>query len=303
LITGAPALGADSVFSTWRGETVTSREGLIMLRVHLRARAGDNKITQVADAFQIRVERLSDRRMFILHVATGLTRDEATPLFKAPAGSYLIREMRTTYRGTPYHAVNLGVQRFVVKPMAIANFGNLVVKMSPPRTLLVKRIKGLKGLRLPKMGTDELVAVHDAFSGDEQRKLGRVALALPQPKTKDLTSSYWQTRKIKTTYALNLYKNNHLARTMMGRVMRHDAAFQQCYMDYMDTHEVGSGVVQLTFRIRGGENLLKVKTFNSKDIRNKKVLRCLILQAAQIEFAVKGTLAGALTIRYHITVQ
>lgn len=289
----------------WQGEFFTQNQGAF----YFKARANDptGTLGNVGLDGEIRVTLYSviERRSYVFNQSIIVEKGRPSFIWKLPAGKYWILKVDVVdTQGATRTWQPKKPDSIVIQRQCMSNLGLWVLRPKG-KTGLAVTFKMVPNSYWEKGGEKDkssIAAVINGFRGFVQKRFAgveRVKASRRDHSTgEELRGTMQSTRQIAMFYKLNLFKHNQYAQDVSDVLNVYDAKLRTCYTDRLDFNENLRGNITFRFILSRETGTMRKISFAKGTLNDPKMIECLILELAQIQFPPKETMIGELTYTF-----
>lgn len=285
----------------WKGEYLRSDQGAITMQVLLEGFSRNDALREQRNDVQIIIRHLGTHRRYLILQPTVNQRDMEKHIWKASLGTYLVESMIYYERGIKRIWFSSGQERFTVRSMMIANMGLLRVRPRAKNYLQV-RFSAFKPALAVAANSGVFGGMVEAFSGRAQASWKGGMKARSQRnnfgRVNEMRAVVTQSRSISMVYKMDLRRYARYNRSVLPVLQGHDARLRTCYTDRLEDNGDLGGTVSFHFILAKENGAVRKIKHTGGTLKDRKMIRCLYYELAQLHFPVRAPIAGQLTFQF-----
>jgi hypothetical protein len=297
-----------TIVSPWKGEYFSGKQGGLYVKIATEKFAASAQTKFLTGNIQITAYNLLSKRTYI--VSHKMARIDGYPaeIWKLPSGKYELRSIEMVDTAGVRRRWVTGLKNrktFIVKRQCLSNLGLWTLRPFGKDKLSVKF--EMIPNSYSEMGAKKessVAVVLDGFSGLVQEQFGgkRVLAGADDDHSgkNEIRAVITYTRQISMFYALNLFRHNYLAQAVSQVLIVYDPNLRRCYTDRLEYNENLRGDVKFTFLLSKASGTMTKLKNTGGSAADPKLVRCMYLELAQIQFPVKENIVGEVTYTYDI---
>lgn len=297
---------APMIVSPWKGEYFSGRQGGLYVKIATEKFTASAQTKFLTGNIQITAYNLLSKRTFIISHKMARIDGYPAEIWKLPAGKYELRSIEMVDTSGVKRRWVTGVKSrktFIVKRQCLSNLGLWTLRPFGKDKLSVKFEMIPNSYSEMGAKKDSSVAVVlDGFTGLIQQQFGgkKVLAGADDDHSgkNEIRAVITYTRQISMFYALNLFRHNYLAQEISQVLVVYDPNLRRCYTDRLDDKEHLRGDVKFTFLLSKTSGTMTKIKHSGGSAADPKLVRCMYLELAQIQFPIKENIVGEVTYTY-----
>jgi len=304
-----PAGGTILQLPEWHGEYFQKRHGGLYLRLAAKGFPASPQTQYLTGSVLITITNLLSKKDYSLTFNLVDVAGQPSQIWQAESGKYKIKQIvivDTLGVKRTWWGANVKTRaEFSVKRQCLANLGIWTIMPQAKAGLSASFTSAPNVYReTGSRQESSIAAVVDGYTGLIQQILAGKSRLLGEQKDQgsnaELRQTITSTRQISMFYQLNLFRHNEHAAQIANVLAVSEGILRQCFIDRLDDGEHLGGDVVFTFLLsKQSGTMIKLK-HTGGSLTDPKVIECMYLELAQIQFPVADNMLGELTYDFGV---